>query len=163
MGLFSSGSFADGFVCDSIDKSLRVKVYHQTKPERGTRNVAVMVLSDQTRPHGDKTIAVFNARGRELVNQSATYVARIDYASPEALSTFVNDSDVLGAALSRLKRLIVNVDFSYLDPVKPNTVLPGTLHMIEKDSEKDREKDSEEVSAIDLKCRRYLKNGLLLY
>jgi len=44
--LFTSTAFADGLVCQSNDGVLSVKVYHQIYAAKGTRNSAVMIVSD---------------------------------------------------------------------------------------------------------------------
>ena len=62
--LVSSVAMADGFRCQSAD--FRVKLYNQTRPEDGTRNPAVLVVSE--RDLG--TIALLN--GEEIVKTNGS-------------------------------------------------------------------------------------------
>ena len=38
VAMIGSSALADGFVCDTEAGNLRIKVYHQTQPEMGTRH-----------------------------------------------------------------------------------------------------------------------------
>lgn len=83
MGLAPLTARADGFVCESTHESLRIQVYNQTQPEAGTRNVAVMVLSDPSKPQGARTLARFRADHDDLSNSGARYTAVLDPAGYE--------------------------------------------------------------------------------
>ena len=46
LGFAGTSAFADGFRCEGDSSTLRVKLYNQVQPEKGTRNPATMVISD---------------------------------------------------------------------------------------------------------------------
>jgi hypothetical protein len=50
----SVNAFADGFKCEQLIHTLKIKVYNNTQPTEGTRNPAVMVLSDSSVAFGKK-------------------------------------------------------------------------------------------------------------
>jgi hypothetical protein len=44
----SVNAFADGFKCEQLIHTLKIKVYNNTQPTEGTRKAAIMVLSDSS-------------------------------------------------------------------------------------------------------------------
>ncbi len=137
---------ADGFTCKTVEGDLKIKVYNHTQPEDGTRNVAVMVLSDPAIGLGRKTIARFLDINETLTSLGATYEANVDLR--------FNDSGrkgelVAGTKLGQLKTIVLDLEYSYNQPVRTGAVLPGTLELIKRDGS---------TISRDLECTRYLKN-----
>jgi hypothetical protein len=141
-----SNAMADGFVCETLDGALSVKVYNQTHADAGTRNAAVMVLSDNTIQYGRKTIAKFDADNQVLDNRGASYLADVDLR--------YNDSgrggeNIGGTKLAQLDAIALEIRFAYDVPVNSGEVVEGVLTLIKR--------NGSEIS-IDVDCERYLKN-----
>jgi hypothetical protein len=140
---------ADGFECqtqDSAARALTVKVYDNTTAEAGTRNAAVLVLSDPAVAAGRKTIARFTDVNSTLANSGATYVANVDLR--------FNDSGrkgelIGGTKLGELDQIVLDVAFSFAAPVEAGDVVPAKLTLIKR--------NGDEIE-LDLDCARYLKN-----
>jgi hypothetical protein len=116
------------------------------QPEEGTRNAAVMVLSDPAIAQGRKTIARFTDCNGTLTSQGALYVANVDLR--------FNDSgrkgeNVLGTKLGHLKKIALKLDFSYRYPVNHGDPVSGVIKALDRNGETIREV---------VECRRYLKN-----
>ena len=141
------GSFAqaDGFKCIS-ESGLNIKVYNETDANLGTRNAAVMVLSDANVGFGNKTIATFKAAKNVLVTDALTYTAKVDLRVSES-----NRKGELigGTKLGYLSSVQLTVGFSYSNPVAEGTKMPATLVLQKRDGQKLLE---------DVVCTRYLKN-----
>jgi len=73
LGLIASQAKADGFVCNALDTDLTVKVYNHVNPELGTRNPAIMVVSDPSVNAGRKTIARFTDANLTLAKRSSVF------------------------------------------------------------------------------------------
>lgn len=138
-------AFADGFRCNTVFGDLNVKVYNHTQPEEGTRNVATMIISDPSVQYGRKTIAKFSDINNTLSSKSAVYEAKVDLRFVDSRR---GGENIGGTKLAELKKIIVDVDFSYANPVEDEAELPGTLTLVKR--------DGEELSS-DLDCVRYLK------
>lgn len=147
IALVSTAAHADGFRCsDSSREGLNVTVYNHTNPSEGTRNAAVMVVSDSNINFGNKTIARFQDANSTIANNGAYYVANVDLR--------YNDSSrkgelIGGTKLGFLDQIKLNVEFSYAEPVEAGTTVPGTLSLVKRNGE---------VINIDMDCVRYLKN-----
>ena len=145
MGLgFSSLALADGFQCQTDDGRLNIKAYNHVDAADGTRNAAVMVLSDTNVQAGRKTIAKFQAV-ETLWNSSATYVGRVDLR----FSTQAAGEYVLGTRLGQLKTIVLDVDFNYANPIDNGEPADAKVIGHKRDGSKI------EVAAT---CYRYLKN-----
>ncbi len=143
--LASSVAMADGFVCKS-EGGLTVKMYNNVTPSAGTRNAAVMILSDDSISYGRKTIARFTDVKGTLSNSGASYEANVDLR--------FNDIGrkgelVLGTKLGELDRIYVDVAFSYADPVSALELVAGTITATKRNGE---------IIEQALECSRYLKN-----
>jgi hypothetical protein len=143
--LASSAAMADGFVCKSED-GLTIKMFNHVQPAAGTRNGAVMILSDDSIQYGRKTIARFTDVKGTLSNSGAFYGANVDLR--------FNDSSrkgelVLGTKLGELDRVYVDVAFSYGAPVSAQELLVGTVTATKRNGE---------ILEQSLECSRYLKN-----
>jgi hypothetical protein len=147
MVLFASAAaHADGFVCQTVEGDLNVKAYNNTQPEAGTRNAAVLVLSDPAINSGRKTIARFTDVNGTVGNTGASYTANVDLR--------FNDSGrkgelISGTKLGELKTIDLEVAFSYARPVAADETLQGKLTLTKRNGE---------VIERDLDCTRYLKN-----
>lgn len=144
--LVSANAHADGFQCEATKESLVVSVYNHTQPSEGTRNAAVMIVSDPTLQFGNKTIAKFSDVNSTLSNRGAYYVADVDLR--------FNDSGrkgelIGGTKLGQLKHLKLDVDFSYGAPVDAGDSVPALLSLIKRNGD---------VIEIAMNCSRYLKN-----
>lgn len=143
--LVSSAALADGFKCESLDSSLLVKVYNHTQPEAGTRNAAVMILSDANVGSGNKTIAKFDGEST-LVNSGARYVANVDlrFADSNRAGEYL-----MGTRLGELKKIKLDVDFSYAEPVEAGTEVSAKIIATKRNGV---------VLTEEATCVRYLKN-----
>ena len=147
LALTSASAHADGFKCaDSAREGLNVTVYNHTDASEGTRNAAVMIVSDSNINYGNKTIARFKDSSSTLSSSGASYVANVDLR--------FNDSSrkgelIGGTKLGQLDQIELDVDFSYGSPVEAGTTVPGTLSLVKRDGD---------VITIDMDCKRYLKN-----
>lgn len=135
---------ADGFVCQSDDGSLNLRAFNQTAPVAGTRNAAVLIVSDPTVSFGRKTIARFTA-GHTLANAGSTYLANVDLR--------YNDSGrkgelIGGTKLGELKQIKLNVAFSYALPIPAGQDVDALITLTKRSGEK---------IALPASCTRYLK------
>ncbi|MEO5666846.1 MAG: hypothetical protein ABIR96_02180, partial [Bdellovibrionota bacterium] len=133
----------DGFVCDSTHESLRVQVYNRTQPGDGTRNVAVMVLSDPSLPRGERTLKRFEADNDTLANQGATYTAIV-----QRQLQVMSDRQALGVQLGQIQELALSIDFSYRSPVTQNDVVSGVLQITQVNGDQ---------LWVDMDCHHYRK------
>ena len=145
LAAFSASAYADGFGCQTTDGSLNVKIYNHVQPTDGTRNGAVMVLSDPSVMGGRKTIARFTDVNGRLDNRSSVYTADVDLR--------YNDSSrkgelILGTKLGYVDTITADIDFSYASPVEDGAEMGGKLVIAKRDGSKIR---------ADLACVRYLK------
>lgn len=142
----SSAAFADGFMCETRTKKLNVKVFNNTKPEYGTRNAAVMVLSDSSVSSGRKTIARFTDVNNRIINTGAHYIADVDLR--------YNDSSrkgelIGGTKLGELDTVELDVDFNYSQPMAHGEYTRGLLTLNKRNGK---------IIEFALDCYRYLKN-----
>jgi hypothetical protein len=139
----STSAFADGFVCTSGD--LKVKVYNQTNPNAGTRNAAVMILSDESVQQGNKTIAKFTAP-QTLSNDAASYTAKVDlrYGNSNRAGEYI-----AGTRLGQIDTITLDVEFSYNTPVDSGDYAMGLLTVVKRNGD---------VTELDMDCERYLRN-----
>ena len=142
-----SAAFADGFVCENQDAKLRVKVYHQTQPAMGTRNAAVMVVSDPTVGQGHKTFARFSSDNSLLTSKSATYTGNVDLRFND---TGLKGKNIGGTKLGELDKIILTVAYSFDAPVANGTPLEGDVVLV-------RRAGSNGDINIPVSCIRYLK------
>ncbi len=141
----ASAAQADGFRCETVDGSLNVKVYNHTSPEAGTRNAAVMVLSDPSVAHGRKTIARFTDVNDTLSSSGALFTADVDLRFADSRR---KGELILGTKLGQLDEVLVAIDFTY-GALKAGEETDGAITLVKRDGTEIRE---------DLVCVRYLKN-----
>lgn len=137
---------ADGFDCQMSDEKLQLHIYNQTQPALGTRNPAVLVLSDATVAHGRKTIAVLRAEDGLLWKEDGKYVGKVDLRFKESDRKGEN---VAGTKLGYLKRIEIALDFSYADGLAEGAEVDGLVTFVKRNGE---------TVTRDLFCVRYLKN-----
>jgi hypothetical protein len=141
----SATAQADGYRCQTVDGDLNVKIFNHTQAAVGTRNGAIMVLSNPEVLKGRKTIATFTSEKGTLAQKGATYVGKVDLR--------VSGSDrageyVGGTRLGELKHVVVAIDHNILQPVAEGTELSGTISFLKRDGGDDFQ---------ELACVRYLK------
>ncbi len=142
---FSQTLWADGFVCHTADGELDVKVYNKILPEEGTRNAAVMILSNPSVSFGRKTVATFTADEGTLSNTGSKYFARVD----ERFNNIPKGEYLQSTRLDYLKTIIVDIDFSYNNPSLHQDTTEGWMILIKENGAPIKSK---------LLCERYLKN-----
>lgn len=143
--VFSAPAFADGFVCQSLEEGIKVKVFNHTHAEEGTRNAAIMIVSDLNVNGGRKTIATFEASDSLLTNDGATYTSKVDLRFNGSERKGEN---ILSTKLGEVKFIILDIDFSYAYPVAAGEEVAGELIL---------KKRNGEVIRTDVACTRYLK------
>ena len=143
--LSSSAAFADGFVCVNETDRIAVKVYNHTHSEDGTRNGAVMIVSNQVSPRGFRTAAKFKDATSKLSNESSVYTAKVDLR----YSDTNKDGQIAHVNIADISTITLDVDFSYANPVRDGAHVNGNLYL--------NTRDGETVSYL-LDCARYLKN-----
>lgn len=136
---------ADGFKCIT-ESGLNIKVYNHTQPASGTRNAAIMVVSDANVGLGNKTIASFSDVKNTLSSKSATYTAKVDL---RVLESNRKGELIGGTKLGYLAALVLDVHFSYAAPLAHSEKTTAQLMLVKRDGQKLIEE------AV---CTRYLKN-----
>jgi hypothetical protein len=140
-------AIADGFVCESVRGDLTVKVFNHTDPSVGTRVGALMVLSDPNVGEGRKTIARFSdAKGR-LLSSGSHYEGDVDLRYSD---TRRRGELIAGTRLGELETVVLDVDFTYAEPVRPGAAVKGDLTLVKR--------NGDEVTRS-LECKRHLKRG----
>jgi hypothetical protein len=141
----ASTAKADGFVCQTTAEDLQLKIYNHVMPEDGTRVAAIMVLSDPAVQKGNKTIAKFTDVKGTLSNQGASYTANVDLRVKESNR---KGELILGTKLGQLDEVLVDVDFSYADPIENGDTVGGKITLVKRNGMEITRK---------LECERYLK------
>jgi hypothetical protein len=158
-------AFADGWICRESDGGpLRATVYHHTRPEAGTRNVAAFILSSVDQERGRRTIVAFRddmnrsflREGQEqrwevLSNEGSRYIGRVflQFGSHRAGELIPNRGGE-GARLGNVEAVELDVDFSYAAPVPAGAVRDAVLTVRQRDGES---------FAIEMECRRHLRGA----
>lgn len=146
MILASSPAMADGFVCESAREGLVVKIFNHVNPEQGTRNGAVMVLSDSEVQAGRKTIARFTDVNGTLASSNLVYTAKVDHRFNDSGS---KGELLAGTKIGALKTIALDVAFTYTYPVADGAYVRGDLLLTKRNGDEVR---------VALDCARYLKN-----
>lgn len=142
-----TSAMADGFVCENSAYDIKVKVFNKVNPQDGTRNSAVMILSNPSISHGRKTIATFQADNSLLTNASATYTALVDLRFTDSSR---KGELLAGSKLGNVKDIILDVDFTYARPVEDGEEMSGELVLTHRNGDED--------TRVDIACTRYLKH-----
>ena len=144
--LTTTNVLASGFICEALDADLDIKVYNKVMPAEGTKNPAIMVLSNPTISQGRKTIAVFKETNGLLTKNGQMYVAKVDHRFND---TGRKGELLAGTNIGNVKQVILNLDFSYAFPVDSGDYVPGTLSIVRRNGN---------TIHLELECERYLKN-----
>lgn len=142
----NTAAHADGFECEATAADLAVKVYNHVNAEEGTRNAAIMILSNPAVKKGNKTIAVFQDANGVLENEGVQYTANVDLRFRDSKR---KGELVGGTKLGFLDTISLNVGFAYGQDVEDGDFLPGTITLVKRDGK---------VIHLDAECTRYLKN-----
>ncbi len=142
----SLSAFADGFVCQTLDQDMTIRIYNNVNPEVGTRVGAVMVISDQSVLPGKKTTARFRDTNGQLTNNSSKYTANVDLRYTDVEK---GGRNILGTKLDLVDTIDVKIAFSYAYPVADGAKVAGKVVVNKRNGAK-------KVRYLD--CTRYLKN-----
>lgn len=142
MMLVVPSAFADGFVCYSKDRNLKIKMLNNVQPSQGTRTGSMMIVSDQAIARGKKTTVVFDSEEDTLTTDGTFWNGIV----PEQVKVGRN---IAGTKLGHISTFVVNVDHNYNHPVARGTEIYGHLIVTKIDGSK---------LSQDLICYRYLKN-----
>lgn len=137
---------ADGFKCYAPEFDQNIKVFNHTQADEGTRNAAIMVVSDEAISAGRKTVATFSDVKNTLTNTGASYNAKVDLRVSESNRKGEN---VFGTKLGEIATIKLNVFFTYGDNLVDGETLDGKLIVTKRNGDKIK-------SAVE--CSRYLKN-----
>ena len=148
--IMAAQAHADGFVCTSESGQLNVTVYNHVNPNTGTRTPARMIVSDETAPDGDKTVAVFNADSGTLTLGDSTesntvYVGKVDLRFSQISA---KDANLLGERLADLATVSLAVGFKYGDNLAKGDEVEALITLEKRDGGTVKEQ------AL---CTRYLK------
>ena len=138
---------ADGFVCENLDANVRVKVFNKVNADEGTRNAAIMVLSDPSISAGKKTTARFDADKALVNNQGSLYTAEVDLRFND---DNLKGRNFAGTKLGNVKYITLDVNFSYAQPVGTGTQVDGQMTVMKRNGSED--------THIAVTCIRYLKH-----
>lgn len=144
--LASQTVWADGFICQTEEGDLNVKIFNNVKPEEGTRNVSTMVISDPAVSHGRKTIARFSAEQGTLTGGLPVYKAKVDLRFADLRAKGEN---IAGTKLGHLAHVIVGLRYDYRQALPSGSEVTGWMTF--------QKRNGEEMHA-QLICERYLKN-----
>lgn len=144
--VLSQNAMADGFVCQTEDGDLNIKIYNNVQPSLGTRTGSTMVVSDPAVGHGNKTIAKFTDVKGTLSSNGALYTAKVDLRMIESRS---KGELIAGTKLGQLAQIVVGLRYSYNQPLDHGDLVTGWVRF---------QKRNGEESSAQLECARYLKN-----
>lgn len=141
----SSIASADGFVCET-EGGITLKVYNHTHPSDGTRNVAILVVSDESLTYGYRTIARFTSANGTLSKDHNIYTANVDLR--------FNDSSrkgewIAGTKLGELSKITLNIGHHYGRHMLEGETALGQVSY--------RKRDGQLILDSGV-CTRYLKN-----
>jgi hypothetical protein len=144
--IVSQNAMADGFVCQTEEGDLNVKIYNHVNPQDGTRNGSTMVLSDPSVGMGRKTIAKFTDIKDTLSGSGTLYEAKVDLRVVESRA---RGELIAGTKLGQLAKIVVGLRYNYLMPVEHGELVTGWMFL--------QKRNGEEIHR-QLECSRYLKN-----
>ena len=139
---------ADGFICEGQNTGLVFKMYNHTHAVDGTRNAAIMIVSDPAVGAGNKTIASFSDAKSTASNNGATYTGKVDLRVSESN---LGGRNIAGTKLSQLASITASVNFCYYHdtPSADGETFSGNATYNKRNGEILTEK---------LSCTRYKKN-----
>ena len=149
---FASVSRADGFTCRSTDGNLSVKVFDYVHSRYGTRNPAVMVVSNPKLPRGYRTLAVFSSADGTLQaishrGEYRTYVGRVDFNS----NSIHKHVFVLSDPMTNLAAVQLHIYFNYnKSRIANGGEVMGVVELVSRNGRHIYSETS---------CKRYLKRA----
>lgn len=149
MGMMAAtAAKADGFTCEGMNTGLIFKMYNHTRAEDGTRNAAIMVISDPSIAYGNKTIVSFLDAKSTLSNKGATYLGKVDL---RVIESSRKGENIAGTKLGELKSIKAAVNFNYSSdtPSEKGEGFSGKATYAKRNGEILEER---------LACTRYKKN-----
>lgn len=141
--LMGASAHADGFVCQTVEGDLTIKAFNHRQPSAGTRNGAVLVVSDPTVSAGRKTIATFTDVKTTLTNSGAFYVGNVDLRVKESNR---KGELISGTRLGELDEIILDLAFKYGELLSAGDAVDGELILVKRNGQTIRR---------DLACERY--------
>lgn len=142
MMVLGSSAFADGFVCYTHAKDIKIKMLNHTDPKKGTRKGAIMVVSDETVGNGEKTMISFMSEDQTLKTEETTWTGTV-------IGNNHVGHEVIGTDLNHIRTFMVDAYHNYAYPVPDGSFFYGQLSVVKIDKSVQRE---------DLDCYRYMKN-----
>jgi hypothetical protein len=146
LSVIAAPAMADGFECENLSENVRIQVYNEVQPSRGTRSSAVMVISDPSVKPGRKTIAKFEAADGLLDKVDTAFVGKVDLRFSSSGRAGEN---LASTKLGEVDQVILDIDFHYSEPVEDEAALPGMLILKLR---------SGEYRQVPMACERYLKH-----
>ncbi len=144
-------SHASGFLCQNAAGDLRIETRDHVHRERGTRNVALMILSDPTLKaggrgqSGNRTIAKFDSEKDRVRSRGSLYEAEVDLRrSNQRKGEYVG-----GTRLQYVDRFELEVNFKYSRPLDDGQITNGEFRIIKRDGR---------IITHAVKCERKLKH-----
>jgi hypothetical protein len=139
--LLSTAAYADGFRCLAPGE-IAFTVYNHTQAASGTRNGAVMIISDRRPDAQPTTIAIFRSSDNNLTSNGTTYVANVDLRFKS-----INRNNFFN--IQELSTLTLDVDYNYNQPTAPRATVEGTVVYGYRNGTS---------SEVEVSCVHYFKN-----
>lgn len=148
--MIPASALADGFICHGDQSGIEMAIYNQVNPHLGTRNPAVLVISDPALATSNHTEARFSP---ELNN--FRYEGHGNYVAEVHGNVFLFDStSVAGHAVNSLNEIRLKIVFSYdkdaIALVDSIDEIPGTIEYTDLNNQ---------VSNESASCSRYRKHA----
>lgn len=139
---------ADGFICEGQNTGLVFKMYNHTHAEDGTRNAAIMIISDPAIAYGNKTIVSFSDAKNTLSSKNVVYTGKVDL---RVVQSSRKGENIAGTKLGELASIKASIFFNYTSdtPSIDGDYFGGKASYVKRNGEVLEEK---------LACTRYKKN-----
>lgn len=147
--LATSTSFADGFVCESLESDLRVKIYNKVLPSDGTRSASVMIVSDPQVQPGRQTIAKFSTENGSLITAHSGQLKFIGDVDLRFNDMGRSGEYLVGTRLGEVELIKLNIDFTYGDALSDGDTTSGRIIVVKRNGA---------AAVRDAVCTRYLKS-----
>lgn len=141
----SATVLASGFKCHTTNGDLDIAVYNHTQPSEGTRNAAIMVISDPSVKAGNKTVARFTDAENTLGRTGTKYFANVD----ERFNNIPKGEYLSGTRIDYLQTIILDIEFDYADVLAADEITEGWLILVRENGSQIKRK---------VMCSRYLKH-----
>lgn len=133
MALGADVARADGFACTSVDQDTKIAVYFDeaNKGNAGPR-ASRMVVTDPTVSVKRQLIAQFAAADGLLNNSGSVVIAYVDLNHPDSSR---RGEHVGGTVLGALSSIVLDIDFTYEEPVEDGTELSAQVVYLKRNGE----------------------------